>query len=166
MATNTKSNKTISVWVNAGESKIVLNRKDGAEWSRPLFFNAPNGVREKIAIWLGKVLTDENGKPVLKLNKTTGQMEKQVDFTKKATNNCEWEMDLKMVKTEAIKSGANAGKLADSITITDENLSGWLKQLVFTKRGSIRANVATTLSEFEPTIIGDDDEDSDDFEDF
>jgi hypothetical protein len=56
--------------------------------------------------------------------------------------------------------------LADSITITDENLSEWLKQLVFTKRGSIRANVATTLSEFEPTIIGDDDEDGDDFEDF
>ena len=63
MAQNTKS-KNISVWVNAGESKIVLNRKDGVEWSRPLFFNAPNGVREKIAIWLGKVLTDENGKPV------------------------------------------------------------------------------------------------------
>jgi len=165
MAQNTKS-KTISVWVNAGESKIVLNRKDGAEWSRPLFFNAPNGVREKIAIWLGKVLTDENGKPVLKLNKITGQMEKQVDFTKKATNNCEWELDPKMVETKPIQTGTNAGKMTDSITIKDENLTQWLSQLVFTKRGSIRAEVANILDKWEPTIIGDDDDDDGDGEDF
>jgi len=166
MAQNTKSNKTINVWVNAGENAVVFNRKDGQEWARPLFVNLPNGVREKIAIKLGKVLTDANGKPVLKLNKTTGQMEQQPDFTKKAVNNCSFVLEWKLTESAIIKDGDNAGKAYDKFVVTAENLGQFLSQLTFAKRGAVSEEVKSVLDSWEPEILGADEGEDGDLEDF
>ena len=166
MAQNTKSNKTYDVWVNAGPDAVVFNRKDQQEWTRPLFVNLPNGVREKIAIKLGKVLTDADGKPVLKLNKTTGQMEQQPDFSKKAINNCSFVLEWKLTESAVIEKGQNAGKSYDKFVVKTEGLGQFLSQLTFARRGAVSAEVKSVLDSWEPEILGADDDENGDLEDF
>ena len=141
MAQNAKS-KSIPVWVNAGEKAITFARRDGQNWVRPLFVNAPNGTREAILEMLCKV----DGK---------------------ATRNITWEMPKTMVQTTIIQKGDNAGKMVDSISISIEFLESWLNELVVTKRGAVQSEVKDILKKWNPTIEGaDDDEEDDNLEDF
>jgi hypothetical protein len=141
----TKSKKPIPVWVNAGETRVVFNRKDGNEWARPLYVNLPNGVREHIAKLLGK--TDQNG---------------MLDWSLKAKNNCSFALNWADVEAKTIKSGEHAGKIVDSFTIQIEQLNEWLNQLEFTRRGAVSTDVKDILAGFNPIIFGDDDENKDD----
>lgn len=134
---NSKTNKTIPVWVNAGEKAITFNRKDGQNWERPLFVNVPNGVRERIAKLLGKV--NEAG---------------DLDFTMKPTINCSFELPVKEIETTTIQRGDNAGKLVNSFTVKTEQLRNWLNQLEFSARGAISTEVNDILNDWNPTVFG------------
>lgn len=133
MATNRNTNKSIPVWVNAGDKAIVFNRIDGQAWDHPLFVSAPNGVREELVKTLAK---DADGK---------------------ATRNITWDLPVSMVEKSFIQKGDNAGKPMMSVKITEEFLADWLSQLNVTRRGAVKPEVKTTLDNWAASIIPADD---------
>lgn len=107
-----KSTKTIPVWMGAGKNAVSVNRCDNQEWEHPLFVNAPAGFREDFLIPLLK--KDENG-----VN----------------TQTVRWEMPVSMIKRSIIKSGEHAGEPCFSVTIKDdENFESFCEMLAATAR--------------------------------
>jgi len=133
MATNRNTNKSIPVWVNAGDKAIVFNRIDGKTWEQPLFVSAPNGVRETL---VGVLAKDADGR---------------------ATNNITWDLPTSMIESGFIQKGENAGKPIKSVKITEDFLGEWLSQLNVTRRGAVKSEVKTTLDNWAASIIPADD---------
>ena len=154
MGTNPKSMskpepESIKVFVNPGPKMISVAGRSGDQLEKPTFIKVANGVRDQLAIWCGKVLTDDNGSPIL-----NEEGSEQPDYSKKATVYLEWEFDPNMVVDRMAEEGELAGQMVSDIVIQNEFITEWLNQLVFIERGAVRPDVAQTLKAFKPTIIG------------
>ena len=121
-------NNTIPVWINAGDKAITLSRCDRAEWQKPLFVNAPTGVREALVQRLAK---GPDGK---------------------ATRNIRWEMPESALIEQVIQSGPNMGGTCwvVKIQVAPETagavaLDAWLQALEISRRGAVDPQVKSVL---------------------
>lgn len=112
-----KSQRTIGVFIGAGEKSIKLARKDNTEWEFPLFVNAPNGTREHIVDLLDK-----------------GAREDGTFGNRKVIS---WDMPASMLERSVIKTGENAGKTCFTVTITLDSLTDWLNSLDVRRKGAV-----------------------------
>lgn len=121
-----KPTRAVDVYVNAGPTRVMLNRTDGQAWAAPLYLNLPLGVRE--------FLIEEF---LVKKATPTGEI--------KATNNVVWNLDPKMIQRGTFKGGESMGKPLFFVKIEVDYLETWLGELRVSPRGKPNEVVQNVL---------------------